>query len=368
MQTNNESSSSAAGALTLNEILQQPELWLSTSERVKQASWRLPLDRPLVVTGAGTSAYAAGAVANAGRFAVAIPTTDLLTASARHIERLCPGFSQNGILLSLARSGESPESLGVVQRVQRLFPSVEHYAITCNAEGQLARDRTICSLVLDPRTNDRSLAMTSSFTNLVLAGILLLDPAPVQQILEKISDRGTELLPKLQETARSLVAEREFSRAVILADAVLLPAARESALKILEMTNGDVVALPETYLGLRHGPMSFLRPDSLILCLASSDPARRRYEIDLIRELRRKELGRIVAIAPTDTRMPESVVAVPAIAPELPDGLRTPFEVLFAQLLAYSLSLRSGHDPDNPSPGGVITRVVVGFQLHGIDA
>ena len=368
MQTKNENSPSAAGNLTLTEILQQPELWLSTSERVTQANWRLPLDRPLVVTGAGTSAYAAGAVANASRFAAGIPITDLLTSSARDIERLCPGFSQNGMLLSLARSGDSPESLGAVQRVRRVFPSVEHYAITCNAEGQLARDRAICSLVLDPRTNDRSLAMTSSFTNLVLAGILLLDPAPVQHVLEKISARAAELLPKLQETARSLVAEMEFGRAVILADAVLLPAARESALKILEMTSGDVVALSETYLGLRHGPMSFLRPGSLILCLASADLARHRYEVDLIRELQRKQLGRIVAIAPTDARMPEPVLSVPAIAPELPDALRTPFEVLFAQLLAYSLSLRSGHDPDNPSPSGVITRVVAGVQLYEIDA
>jgi tagatose-6-phosphate ketose/aldose isomerase len=52
------------------------------------------------------------------------------------------------------------------------------------------------------------------------------------------------------------------------------------------------------------------------------------------------------------------------MAPDLPDDLRAPFEITFPQLLAYHLSLASQLDPDNPSPDGVITRVVQRFQLH----
>jgi tagatose-6-phosphate ketose/aldose isomerase len=57
-------------------------------------------------------------------------------------------------------------------------------------------------------------------------------------------------------------------------------------------------------------------------------------------------------------------VWVPANAPHLPDYLRVPFEAVFPQLLAYHLSLSCGLDPDNPSPDGVITRVVQKFRLH----
>jgi tagatose-6-phosphate ketose/aldose isomerase len=124
------------------------------------------------------------------------------------------------------------------------------------------------------------------------------------------------------------------------------------------------VAIPETYLGLRHGPMSFLRHDTLVLGWLSNDPVRRRYEEDLLAELRAKNLGRIVCIG-TPLAPPELADAVVAAAvPDLPDQLRVPFEIVFAQLLAYSLSLRAGLDPDNPSPDGVITRVVQGVRLH----
>ena len=123
---------------------------------------------------------------------------------------------------------------------------------------------------------------------------------------------------------------------------------RGGASKIL----GDdgVVAIGEPYLGLRHGPMSFLREDTLVLAWLSNDPVRRRYEEDLLAELRQRN------------RL-ESHIA--ASAPDLPDVLRTPFEIVFAQLLGYHLSMRAGFDPDNPSPHGVITRVVQGVRIHG---
>jgi tagatose-6-phosphate ketose/aldose isomerase len=130
------------------------------------------------------------------------------------------------------------------------------------------------------------------------------------------------------------------------------------------MTAGRVVAIPETYLGLRHGPMSFLRSDTLVLCWLSNDPVRRRYEEDLLAELRTKKLGRIVCIG-TPLADPELAGAVIASsAPGMPDPLRAPFEIVFAQLLAYHMSLRAGLDPDSPSPDGVITRVVQGVRMH----
>jgi tagatose-6-phosphate ketose/aldose isomerase len=356
------------GGLTRGEIFHQPELWLTTLERARGAGWTLAQDRPVIVAGAGTSAYAGAAVAHAGRLAVAVPTTDLLTAHPDEIERLCPGFSAKGALLSLARSGDSPESLGVVERLRHIFPKVEHYAVTCNANGQLARDAKVRSLVLDPRTNDRSLAMTSSFSNLVLGGMLLFGGAQIGDHVAAIAERTERSLPGLLESAEAVTAQQAVPRAVILGDAALRPATLEAALKILEMTNGDVVSVAETYLGLRHGPMSFLRGDSLVLCFLSSDGGRARYESDLIRELQRKGLGRIVAIGEGHAPLENAAARVSAMAPELPDALRTPFEIVFAQLLAYSLSLRTGHNPDNPSPGGVITRVVAGFTLHNIDA
>lgn len=310
----------------------------------------------VVVTGAGTSAYAASAVAVSWGGSVAIPTTDLVLDSK-------PFFSDSGLLLSLARSGDSPESIAAVEKVQQQFPRVKQLAITCNADGRLASAPAVEAIVLDPRTNDRSLAMTSSFSNLVLAGLSLRYHQQLDAALPPLCRRVELNLPKFEEAART-IARRSISRVTILASRSLFGAAREASLKILEMTAGNVVAIPETFLGLRHGPMSFLRDDSLVLCILSSDPRVRRYENDLIDELRSKQLGYIVAIVPEGTDGRSLDQSIPACAGNLPDYLRAPFEIVFPQLLAYHLSLQAGLDPDSPSPNGVITRVVQGVRIY----
>jgi tagatose-6-phosphate ketose/aldose isomerase len=349
------------GIQTHSEILQQPDLWPDTVERVRNCPFRAQLEHgPVFLTGAGTSAYAAAAIEAAwdflhGNSARAIPSTDLLVD--------CSVLAQGGTLLSLARSGDSPESLGVIDRVQNSHPQVRHFAITCNPNGGLATRLGDSALILDPRTNDRSLVMTSSFSNLVLAGLCFNRLEALAGQVGRISAAVRQSLGEIEEIAE-IVSRDDPDRAVVLTSRPLAGAAQEACLKILEMTAGRVVAIPETYLGLRHGPMSFLRSNSLVLCWLSNDPVRRRYEEDLLAELRAKKLGRIVCIGTPVAGSEIADVAIAASAPGLHDSLRAPFEIVFAQLLAYHMSLRAGLDPDSPSPDGVITRVVRGVRMH----
>ena len=352
------------GLLTLGEIRQQPILWPTTLERVADRSLQTVVrERFAVICGAGTSAYAASAVAAGWTNAVAIPTTDLLLYSKQELLHLVPTFAANGMVVSLARSGESPESLGVIARFQQMFPGARHVAITCNEHGPLARFQGITSIILDPRTNDRGLAMTSSFSNLVLAGLGIAEGGVLAERLPHIVDRVRNVLPDFEIAAQRL-ASLQPSRIMVLTFADLAPLGREACLKILEMTAGRVAAYPETFLGLRHGPMSFLRPDSLVLGVLSSNADRRRYEEDLLRELRQKNLGHLVIVGPPAATRDLAHDFIPAVASDLPDRLRIPFEIVFSQLLAYYLSLAFGLDPDNPSPERVISRVVQRFQLH----
>ena len=352
------------GAITFNEIRQQPELWPTTLERVLSShAQSIVQGRAAVICGAGTSAYAASAVAATWTNSLAIPTTDLLTFSKEELAHLAPAFASKGVLVSLGRSGESPESVGVIARIKQMFPSVVHLAITCNENGQLARLPGVNPLVLDPRTNDRSLVMTGSFSNLLLAGIAVAHGELVTKHLPRIVATVNKTFPSLEKTAQRL-ASQSPSRLLVLTSSALVPLAREASLKVLEMTAGRTVAINETFLGVRHGPMSFLRPDSLVLCVLSSAAERRRFEEDVIRELRQKKLGHVILVGSMDSTDDLGHDFIPAMAPDLPDDLRGPFEIVFPQLLAYHLSLASHLDPDNPSPDGVITRVVQRFQLH----
>jgi len=352
------------GAVTLREIRQQPELWPTTLERVASSTAHsFVKDRAAVICGAGSSAYAASAVAAAWKTSVAIPTTDLLTFSKGELSHLAPDFGAKGVLVSMGRSGESPESVGVIARIKKMFPSAVHLAITCNEHGELARLPDVQRLILDPRTNDRSLVMTGSFSNLLLAGLAIAHGDFLAKHLPGIIATLNKAFPELEKKAQRL-ASQSSSRLMVLTSAGLAPFAREASLKVLEMTAGRTVAMSETFLGVRHGPMSFLRPDSLVLCVLSSDAERRRFEKDVLRELRQKKLGHVLVVGSmaSDSELGHDVI--PAMAPDLSDDLRGPFEIVFPQLLAYHLSLASHLDPDNPSPDGVITRVVQRFQLH----
>src|SRR6202789_224907 len=166
-----------APEFTIPEILRQPLLWPVTLKDVRAASERMQLTAKLqnarvLLTGAGTSAYAATAVASAWPRAVAVPTTDLLIDAERYL------IDVNAVI-SLARSGDSPESAAVVERVRALRPDILQLAIVCNEDGALSHAGVDGLIVLDPRTNDHSLVMTSAFSNLVLAGLLLAQPDAV---------------------------------------------------------------------------------------------------------------------------------------------------------------------------------------------
>jgi len=349
---------------TLQEILRQPLLWPITVESVRSASERLRLgvklkDARVLLTGAGTSAYAAAGVAAAWPQARAVPTTDLLVDAERYLLDV-------DAVISLARSGDSPESTAVVELVRNLRPDILQLAIVCNEDGALSHASLDGLIVLDPRTNDQSLVMTGSFSNLVVAGLVLVQPDTIAAAASEFSERAAALLPNIDRACRSVAASVR-DRIVILSSSPLLGWAREAGLKTLEMTAGRFPVVTETHLGLRHGPMSFVEADTLVLCLLSSDPVRRRYEADLIHELRTKKLGYLVGIA--DPAEAEGLfdALIPAVAPHANDALRTPFEILGPQLLGYHLSLSVGLNPDNPSPDGVINRVVQGVRIYPAD-
>lgn len=318
----------------------------------------------VLLTGAGTSAYAASAIAAAWPRAVAVPTTDLLIDPQRYL-------AGTDAVISIARSGDSPESSAVVERIRRMKPGILQLAIVCNREGALCGSGLDAVILLDPRTNDRSLVMTSAFSNLVLSGLVLAQevagaPDRATNTVAELSSRAATLLPEIERACQQ-VAAAVRDRLVILSSSPLLGWGREAALKTLEMTAGRFPVISETYLGLRHGPMSFLRPDTVVLCLVSSASGRRPYELDLIRELRQKKLGRMVGIAEAGFHSELFGFLIPAIAPQLDDALRTPYEIVGPQLLGYYLSLQIGLNPDNPSPSQVITRVVQGVEIYPPD-
>lgn len=327
----------------------------------------------VVLTGSGSSFFGCECAAaplqeTLGVAVRAVPAGAILT----HPNAVLPP-SGPFLAVSLARSGDSPESAAVVERLLRR-ERVSQVLITCNAEGALARRfgaaPGVASVVLPPETNDRSLVMTSSFTNLVLAaGALSRTGEPHRASAARLSAAGRFVLSR-SASALAATARRSFSSAVFLGGGARLGSAHEAALKMLESTSGRVVTLSESFLGLRHGPMAAVAPDSLIAAFLSSDPVARAFERDVLLELRRKGLGRWTVLV--GDRVPADLASGPedvrvdcdgGRAAPLEDGELTLIDALAGQLLAFFRCLHLGGRPDSPS-SGAIRRVVESFEIH----
>jgi tagatose-6-phosphate ketose/aldose isomerase len=370
-------------AHTLREICQQPVTWLETATRATdsvpalasalahvQAEGRAGA---ILLTGSGSSEYAGECLALGLQRALGLPTQAVSAGVLLTHPSGCLPAKIPGLVVSFARSGNSPESCAAVDSVRETAPGCRHLVITCNGQGKLATryrdDPRVTILVLDDKTNDRSLVMTSSFTNMVLAGRLLAmagDLDGFRRRAEGLARAGAEILLRHAD-GLARMANSGYQSAVYLGSGCRYGSAREAGLKMLEMTGGRVKTVAETYLGLRHGPMCAIDDGALVVCFLSSDATIRAYEMDLVRELSRKQLGARKVIfgheVPADMAGEEDLLVDARALGGLHDEDVPIVDVVVGQLLAFFACLGMGLHPDSPSDG-VISRVVEDFAIH----
>jgi tagatose-6-phosphate ketose/aldose isomerase len=330
--------------------------------------------RSLALTGSGSSEYAAECVCLQLQNELGICTESISGGALLMYGGKTLPLGRPGLLVSLARSGDSPESSAAVELLLDTEPEFRHVVVTCNEHGKLARawraHEKVNVITLAAETQDKSLVMTSSFTNLLLAARfigMLERPEEYRKLCERLSQITKELIRSSFDVLAKIAAA-DFRRAVFLGSGSRFAASREAALKMLELTSGRVTTLCETYLGFRHGPMSYVQDDTLIVCGLSCDSTIRAYELDLLQELDRKKLGlsKVIVgenIPDSAVRAGDEVIECRGLN-ELGDEETPTVYVVVAQLLSFFRCLEEGLQPDSPSEGGIINRVVEKFPLH----
>ena len=359
------------------EIAQQPASWRDTHRRFEEFRSTLQgflrsaySDKWTVfLIGAGTSNYIGHAVANLLQRhwqceVSVVASTDLLT---NREDLVIPG--RKYLWISFSRSGDSPEGVAVLEQALSQNPDVKHLVVSCNEKGrmvELAQQSKQClAMLLDDAVNDRSLAMTSSFTNMVLLGQELAHVwgnEPFDSHLERMIVAAEYVLDEGSVLAHEL-SQQGHKRACFVGCGALAATARESALKLLELTSGNIQTMNETTLGLRHGPMSSLNSETLFIGFISIDSNRRRYDVDLMNEIRAKQVVRtIVAVGQSNAASDYSLYS--KAFDKLEDDYRPAVDVIFSQMLGLFASIELGLKPDSPSPNGVISRVVEQFAIY----
>lgn len=378
-----ENKNATSSSYTASEIMGQPYLWQKTYEDVVASKQELSsfLNKVLVydnlkviLTGAGTSAFIGEVLHKKfqkkfGRPTEVIASTDFISHPADYIM----DSEQPVLMVSFARSGDSPESVATVDLASEYCTTIFHLIITCNATGKLANLADLDNsfvLLMPAGANDKGLAMTSSFTTMLLAGILVSDIKKLERnkkYVDHLVRYGKTILEKYTEMVK-VVATLEFNRVFFLGSGALKGIARESHLKVQELTDGQVVCKYDSFLGLRHGPKAVINESTLVVYLFSNDDFVNKYEYDLVRSINQQkeklyEIGIGELIKNKESISLDLFIEV-AESNNIPEEYFAVCAVLPSQLLGLFKSLDLGLSPDSPSVNNSINRVVQGVKIY----
>jgi len=373
-----------SSTFTLQEIYQQPATWRKTCAQIAACKDELQAfldkvvkadDFDIVLTGAGTSEFVGNSLFQAlnekyNYKVKSYGTTDIVPSPENFLSRTKPT-----VLVSFGRSGNSPESIGAVDAAEVVCENIYHLFVTCNNEGALskrAEKQDNCyALNLTPETHDQSFAMTSSFSNMYMATYLAFNLDRLEELtaeIEKICVATENFLDNQYGVAQKIVDEFKFERIVYLGNIALKGVSQESALKMLELTAGQVATMYDSPLGFRHGPKSIIDDTTLTVVYLSDDAYKRQYEIDLIKEMGPQRKGnKIAVVMNTPCEGLDELVDYQLVMDcgKAMENVLLGFEyIAFAQTLASLKSLSLNITPDNPCPTGEVNRVVKGVTLY----
>jgi tagatose-6-phosphate ketose/aldose isomerase len=272
------------------------------------------------------------------------------------------------LVVSYARSGNSPESVAAVALVDQLVPHCHHLFLTCNRDGELSHyartAQNACCVIMPEGSNDKSFAMTSSFSCMLMSTLTLFGGQSPKQWHEQIEVVAALCEAKLEqwESAIKALASQPYERLIVIGSGGFAGLAREASLKSLELSAGKVMTAFDSSLGFRHGPKFTINDKAVVIQLLSSDAYTRGYDLDLFNEIRRDKQA-LAHIALTELSLNEDDVFEFGRLDLGDQWLCFPF-ILFCQMLAFEKSLQLGFGPDNPCPTGEVNRVVQGVTIY----
>jgi tagatose-6-phosphate ketose/aldose isomerase len=326
----------------------------------------------VILAGAGTSAFIGDILEgpfqkNTGKHTRAVATTDIVSYPTHYLHTETPT-----LLVSFARSGNSPESIAAIEIADKVCFKIYHLILTCNSAGKLAtrgNNENTFTFLLPPASNDQSLAMTGSFTCMLLAGLLISRLSSLDYLkfqVEQLAGYGENIINTYSEKLKE-VARLDFKRAVFLGSGPLKGTARESHLKLQELTDGKVVCKYDSFLGFRHGPKAVVDKSTLLVYLFSSVEYVHQYELDLVNLATNGESGLYrIGVIESDTNEFDSDLTIELSDGEtkIDDEFLSVCSVLPAQILGFFKAINLGLEPDSPSVSGAITRVVQGVNIY----
>lgn len=354
---------------TLKEIHEQPHTLASAMnfggrldglDKVKLGGLECCADllkghRHVLLIGCGTSHHASlivGKFANKLRMFDSVSVIDASEFEAHDVPK------QSTVAILFSQSGETKD----VSRALDILQDHECISVgVINSVGSLIARRVDCGSYINAG-REVGVASTKSFTSQVIVGLLVTlwfaqnysETSHLKirrntiQTLRNIPKAFSNHVHAMNRQAREIcdyVIDRCLARSIfILGRGVAYPTAMEAALKLKELTYIHVEA--QCLGSLKHGPFAVLQHDVPIFVLAFSEQDLARH-VSAVHEIESRDSPVIVVTSFPDEK--GFIKATRVVTVESDDILTANLlGALFFQFLAYSMSLRLGHNPDMP--------------------
>lgn len=336
-------------SLTYKEVYQQPESFKGINDTLgdiykvldKVFSKENKYDE-LIFTGCGTSLYLAQSAAHAfssytGISAKAVPCSELYFFPETFVK------NKKVLVLPITRKSYTTEVRMAIDKV-RTYPAVKTLAITCDPDSKIYNDYVI----LSPVSSEDSVIMTRSFTSMVyLAIIMAMYVAGKNDEIQAMADYdkvAQELLTKMNEMAKKIIEENpNLNLFITLGQGVYYGIANECMNKIKEMG----IANSEAYYSLeyRHGPMSLVDKNTMILTLVNSKSIE--YDAKLLSQM--KGLGAVTAAVGRDvSKSMKDVAYTLDLTYDYNDMQYAALIGFIGQFLGYYIAEKKNIDADTP--------------------
>lgn len=336
----------SAGASTYNEIRSQMHVWeqcLDGLSTIDLGSFPRGEDfDQIIFVGCGSTYYLSQWAARATQLRTgwschAVPSSELwLNPDAW----LVP--AQKTLIIAISRSGSTSETIEALKMCNQLR-NVASIVVTCYPDSELAG---LTDAVIGlPHAQEESIAQTRSFTSMMLGVAHLMKNSYPKTLPHRLSEQLSFIVERDKDTASTCGKDAKISRFFFLGSGSNYGLACEAMLKMKEMS----LSYAEAYhfLEFRHGPMSMVDANSLVIGLMSPDLIS--YELSVLHDM--KDLGsKVMAIGPAEFE--ETHKELDHFIPIDFDDFAMLGDVLYLpilQLLAYERALANGHDPDNPN-------------------
>ena len=371
------------GEATAREIIQQPEMWRQTFEILEELQPTITTfmknalshkNLQVYFVGAGSSQFCAEIVAPGvnqflGYNTFAVATTDIVSVPDSLLKEELPT-----LIVSFARSGNSPESIATVEYARKKVKTLYEIAVTCASDGKLAlltgNTENRLTIHLPEETNDEGFAMTSSLTSMALAAYGVFAFESFQKVKNEAFALATLVESKMEELAtkgREVAEVFDFERVAFLGCGAHKGAAHEATVKMCELTIGNINVVHDSSLGFRHGPKFMIKDNTYTVHFIADDELTRKYDIDFLKEaVAFKKKNKIIALTSAPTGV-EGVDVELVYGEKLAnDFYLSIVNVVFAQMFAFFTSQKMGINTDSPSADGAVNRVVQGVILYDL--